>query len=309
MKTIQQSIPDFNTQIALECDALDKVFAQELFNYHQTPLSQNKSWFAIGLESNDRDVEKDNSMKSGVIKRMIDAIINFIKRMIDRISSFFKRRKEDKQESNKEFADNYKKQLQNTPETGNTPENKKNEETSNNNSENSDGIKIVERIGEEDTVVLYTMLDQHFNKDFNRLANKAHGFLSLKHMGKSDILHAAAIAKNIRISCEDCLNDIKESVKVPVDKRKEKLAKIFSDRNQTFDKLLKDYDGLDLMLKHSDRFLVQLLQAIEELKKEVHDSENAENVKIFKELAVDVSNFINLFLQVDNAYRTLMRVL
>ena len=76
---------DFFESIALEAQAIDRVLSEERRKLQERHALLGKSWYALGLESNDSDVEKDNANKQGIIHRMIDVVLNFIKRIIEKI--------------------------------------------------------------------------------------------------------------------------------------------------------------------------------------------------------------------------------
>lgn len=89
MNTTQHDVKEFSAQIALECQKLDDIFAQETTNYRNTPNLQGKSWFSIGLENNDKEQQKDDVNKASVIGRMVAAIRKFIGSIIARIKSLY----------------------------------------------------------------------------------------------------------------------------------------------------------------------------------------------------------------------------
>ena len=98
---------DFFESIALEAQAIDAVLSEERRKLQERHELLGKSWYALGLESNDSDVEKDNANKQGIIHRMIDVVLNFIKRIIEKIKSFFAKKDMKKTEDAKEFIKNY----------------------------------------------------------------------------------------------------------------------------------------------------------------------------------------------------------
>lgn len=102
------NINEFNKAIDKEVAALESLFTLEEGNYHQTHRLQNKPWYGIGLEDNEVAVQKDNTAKEGVGKRMLDVIINFIKRIAEWVAKFFSKRDDAAVKANLEVAKNYK---------------------------------------------------------------------------------------------------------------------------------------------------------------------------------------------------------
>lgn len=82
--------------IALEAHALENVLNQSNLDYHSTGLKMGKSWFAVGLESNDNDTAQDGEAKKGIIRRMIEAMVNFIRKIVERIKQLFSRTPKEK---------------------------------------------------------------------------------------------------------------------------------------------------------------------------------------------------------------------
>lgn len=99
-------LQQFVHNVALECDALERVFSQETLNYHRTPELLGKQWYAVGLESNDVDTVKDSGNKQNLIQRLIEYIRGFIATVIERIKKFFGDGSNSKK--NAEFIRNYK---------------------------------------------------------------------------------------------------------------------------------------------------------------------------------------------------------
>lgn len=93
--------------ILKEVAALEQLFERENNNYHNTPVLQGKKWYGLGLEDNETSNQKDDANKKGVIRKMIDALTEFIKRVVDKIKSFFGG-KDNKASTQEEFAANYK---------------------------------------------------------------------------------------------------------------------------------------------------------------------------------------------------------
>lgn len=99
---------DFFEDIALEAQAIDSVLTKERLKLQSSHALLGKSWYAVGLESNDSDIERDNANKQGIIRRMIDVVLNFIKRIIEKIKAFFAKNDAKKTEDDKEFIKNYR---------------------------------------------------------------------------------------------------------------------------------------------------------------------------------------------------------
>lgn len=76
-------------EIQRETAALESLFEQAHKDYYTSPEKLGKSWYAIGLESNDSDVETDSIAKKGIVSRMLTALMNFIKSIVNKIKSFF----------------------------------------------------------------------------------------------------------------------------------------------------------------------------------------------------------------------------
>lgn len=106
MKTIPISTDNDLHALGLEAQALDDFFAKSSQDYYDTPAAQGKSWFAIGLESNEDAQEKDTANKGSIIKRMIEAIKKFIKSFIAKIKGLFVASPEQVKADN-EFAKEY----------------------------------------------------------------------------------------------------------------------------------------------------------------------------------------------------------
>lgn len=102
-----EHIEDFVHTIALECDALEMAMFSDTQAFHSSANLLGKSWYAVGLESNEKEVQQDNANKGGIVKRMIDSIISFIKRIVERIRAFFSKTDKKKVEETAEFAKHY----------------------------------------------------------------------------------------------------------------------------------------------------------------------------------------------------------
>lgn len=96
----------FSLAVTNEFAALDITIAQQHQRYYGAG-SVGKKWYSVGLESNDSDIENDNSAKKGIIRRMIDAVKKFIARIIAEIKRYFLGDPKEQDELD-EFAKNYK---------------------------------------------------------------------------------------------------------------------------------------------------------------------------------------------------------
>lgn len=106
MNTNTSPADAFALTIANEAMALEKILSQYNNDIHDTPRMLGKSWFAIGLESNEHETTQDNVNKQGIIKRMIDAIINFIRNFVKGFKSAFNQDPAEAK-ANQEYAKNY----------------------------------------------------------------------------------------------------------------------------------------------------------------------------------------------------------
>ena len=104
---MQISDQEFIRSMEQESIALEDNFSNLLNSYRTTHTSLNKSWYGLGLESNESDQQKDNASKAGIVRRMVDAIVGFIKRILKKIKDFFIVDQETIKKQ-QEFAKNYK---------------------------------------------------------------------------------------------------------------------------------------------------------------------------------------------------------
>ena len=98
----------FAASLALEAQALEDIFIQEKHNLYNSASLLGKTWYAVGLESVDSDTDKDNANKQGIVRRMIDAILNFIKRIIEKVKAFFSKTSKEQMKANQDFIKSYK---------------------------------------------------------------------------------------------------------------------------------------------------------------------------------------------------------
>lgn len=85
--------------------ALESLNDKHLREYYSTPSLQGKKWYGLGLEDNESSNQKDDSNKKGVIRKMIDALIEFMSRMIKKVKEFFTGKKKDGVETEKVFKE------------------------------------------------------------------------------------------------------------------------------------------------------------------------------------------------------------
>lgn len=85
--------------------ALEALCDQHLNEYHKTPTLQGKKWYGLGLEDSESSNQKDDANKKGVIRKMIDALIEFMSRMIKKVKEFFTGKKKDGVETEKVFKE------------------------------------------------------------------------------------------------------------------------------------------------------------------------------------------------------------
>ena len=98
----------FAASLALEAQTLEDIFIQEKHNLYNSASLLGKTWYAVGLESVDSDTDKDNANKQGIVRRMIDAILNFIKRIIEKVKAFFSKTSKEQMKANQDFIKSYK---------------------------------------------------------------------------------------------------------------------------------------------------------------------------------------------------------
>lgn len=88
--TANEFSQDFASEIALECEKLESVLKLGLEEYDNSSSLLGKSWYAMGLESNDDDKNKDSENKKNILLRLVEKILNFIKTIGQKIASWFK---------------------------------------------------------------------------------------------------------------------------------------------------------------------------------------------------------------------------
>lgn len=91
MKNHQDSNDAVVRQIGLAVQAMEEFFSQATEEYYNTPVVLGKPWYALGLESNYEDGQRDQASKRHIIDRIVDAFIKFVGKILDAISEFFSR--------------------------------------------------------------------------------------------------------------------------------------------------------------------------------------------------------------------------
>lgn len=77
--------------IARESDKLQRAVSAGLEEYDNSASLQGKSWFAIGLESEEADQAKDSEAKKNILMKIIEKIVNFIKAIGAKIAEWFQK--------------------------------------------------------------------------------------------------------------------------------------------------------------------------------------------------------------------------
>lgn len=108
MHIAQDTTDQLVHELGLEAQNMETLLRQEFHTYHNTASLQGKSWFAIGLESNDADQEADQGNKKSVVRRMIDKIVAFIRAVIAKIKAFFGKKDKKSVKEDEDFMRKYK---------------------------------------------------------------------------------------------------------------------------------------------------------------------------------------------------------
>lgn len=89
--TDQEFPKDYEGEIALECLNLENALRIETDRYDNSHVLLNKSrWYAMALESDEREVKKDDANKQDILRRIIDSVINFIRMIGKKIAEWFR---------------------------------------------------------------------------------------------------------------------------------------------------------------------------------------------------------------------------
>lgn len=88
MKTHQTPADELIYELGLEAQVMEDFHARATEDYQNTHTIMGKHWYALGLESNEEDQQKDQGHKSSILVRVIDALIAFIKRILQMILKF-----------------------------------------------------------------------------------------------------------------------------------------------------------------------------------------------------------------------------
>ncbi len=77
--------------IALECDKLESIVTVGLEEFNNSHAALGKSWYALGLEDDASDKQKDGGNKRNILLRLIDRIVAFIKSIGAKIAEWYRK--------------------------------------------------------------------------------------------------------------------------------------------------------------------------------------------------------------------------
>ena len=81
---------DYAGVIALECEKLEQIVSAGLEEYRDSYQALGKSsWYSIGLEDDSADKEKDSEHKAGILKQLVQKVLNFLKSIGQMIIKWF----------------------------------------------------------------------------------------------------------------------------------------------------------------------------------------------------------------------------
>jgi hypothetical protein len=82
---------NYGSEIALECDRLERTLRVGLEEYDNSALLLGKNaWFAVALENNDHDKTQDANNKKNILMSLIEKVVNFIKMIGQKIVEWYR---------------------------------------------------------------------------------------------------------------------------------------------------------------------------------------------------------------------------
>lgn len=82
---------NYQEQILADCQQLEHITSvglEELADSHQLI---GKQWYALGLEDDNSDAEKDLANKKGIVARVVERIVSFMKSIAEKIAKWYQR--------------------------------------------------------------------------------------------------------------------------------------------------------------------------------------------------------------------------
>lgn len=81
---------DYAGEIALECEKLELAVSAGLEEYKESYLALGKSrWYSLALEDDSSDKEKDTEQKTGLLKQLVEKVLNFLRAIGKKIAEWF----------------------------------------------------------------------------------------------------------------------------------------------------------------------------------------------------------------------------
>ena len=268
-----------------EVAALEHLIDTDTKRYYSTPSLLGKKWYGIGLEDNEANDQKDNTNKKGIIKRMIDAVSEFIRKVIARIADFLK----GKGSKENEEIKNYK---------GPTEEALSKEQS------RADWAKnIASKLSIAKLTVLCTMVESEFFKDYEFIMDESYRHMTSADVSYDGMQRSEPDLKRCDTMVKECRRLIKSEEGMGKERCVTKLAAILEDNSKIQSLLITNYFGGNLMLKHAEKYLDAIVAQL--VKLHAHAS-STEEVKLLQQSAMTVSAIVVLILNVSQAYDTLV---
>ena len=81
---------DYAGEIALECEKLEHAVSIGLEEYKESYLAIGKAnWYSLALEDDSADKEKDAEQKTGLLKQLVEKVLNFLRAIGKKIVEWF----------------------------------------------------------------------------------------------------------------------------------------------------------------------------------------------------------------------------
>lgn len=267
-----------NQTAALEVHALIPAFLNEDRTVQYFTKHPSKTLLVVALEEIGEE-------KKGIVRRMIDALINFFNKLVTKIKSFFSSSKMDKKttQDNEQFAKNYK-----------GPARK--EEQDNKTEWAKD---VATKLSNFDRGMILSMETSEFLRAYHRIISGLESVLK-KNFDKHEALNNSL--KNDVEACDKVYAGI--TTKADSWETFNEVAKLIEDNTATR-QLLQNYEGTAELVDRLRSFIEKTTTELVKLKKETTD-DSRETVNILQQIASQTGAVLRLFMDISGARSSLI---